>query len=480
MNLAMIRYILGYILQIESALLILPAIVSYYYGDSALNALLFTALLAFLLGLVLRFKKPKNQIIYAREGFAVVSLAWLSLSALGAVPFYLSGEVPSFVDAFFETVSGFTTTGASILPAVEDLSLSLVFWRSFTHWIGGMGVLVFALAIIPMADNRSMYLMRAEVPGPTAGKLVPKMKDTVKILYSIYFAMTVLQIILLKLAGMPWFDSFINTFGSAGTGGFSNRNLSVGAYQNPSFEWIIGIFTMLFGVNFNLYYFLLKGNFKNFLKNEELHLYLGIISLATLGIAINIRVPQGNVTDSIRTSFFQVSSIITTTGYSSVDFNLWPAFSKMILTLLMFFGAMAGSTGGGIKISRILLIWRFILRELKKLLHPRAVGVVKLEGKTVTEEILQGVSLYILVYLLIFGSSMVFLSLEGVDFETNFTSVASCLNNIGPGLGLVGPLGNFGFYSPFSKIILSLNMLLGRLEIFPLLLAFTPAFWRRK
>ncbi|NLN84345.1 MAG: TrkH family potassium uptake protein [Firmicutes bacterium] len=480
MNLAMVRYILGYILQIEGALLLAPALVAFIYQEGTIQPLLVTAFLAFALGLMLRWHKPKNQIIYAKEGFAVVSAAWILLSAVGALPFWLSQEIPFYLDAFFETVSGFTTTGASILPAVEDLSLSLVFWRSFAHWIGGMGVLVFALAIIPMADNRSMYLMRAEVPGPTAGKLVPRMKDTVKILYSIYLGMTILQIILLKLAGMPWYDTLINTFGSAGTGGFSNRNLSVGAYQNGTYEWIIGIFMMLFGVNFNLYYFLLTKKFKDIWKNEELRLYLAIIALATIGITINLGGLKNNLSGSLRTSFFQVSSIITTTGYSSTDFNLWPAFSKTILILLMFFGASAGSTAGGIKISRILLIWRMIIRELKRLLHPRSVGVIKLENKTVSEKTLQGVSIFILVYLIIFASSLVFLSLDNVDFETNFTSVLTCLNNIGPGFSLVGPMGNFGFYSPLSKIILSLNMLLGRLEIFPLLLSLMPSFWKQK
>lgn len=480
MNLAMVRYILGYILQIEGALLLAPALVAFIYQEGTIQPLLITAFLAFALGLMLRWHKPKNQIIYAKEGFAVVSAAWILLSAVGALPFWLSQEIPFYLDAFFETVSGFTTTGASILPAVEDLSLSLVFWRSFAHWIGGMGVLVFALAIIPMADNRSMYLMRAEVPGPTAGKLVPRMKDTVKILYSIYLGMTILQIILLKLAGMPWYDTLISTFGSAGTGGFSNRNLSIGAYQNGAYEWIIGIFMMLFGVNFNLYYFLLTKKFKDIWKNEELRLYLAIIALATIGITINLGGLKNNLSGSLRTSFFQVSSIITTTGYSSTDFNLWPAFSKTILILLMFFGASAGSTAGGIKISRILLIWRMIIRELKRLLHPRSVGVIKLENKTVSEKTLQGVSIFILVYLIIFASSLVFLSLDNVDFETNFTSVLTCLNNIGPGFSLVGPMGNFGFYSPLSKIILSLNMLLGRLEIFPLLLSLMPGFWKQK
>lgn len=313
MNIAMVRYILGFILQIEAVLLLLPTAVSLYYGDAGVRPLFLTAMLTALIGYALRARKPQNQVIYAREGFAVVTLSWLLLSAMGALPFWLSGEIPMYVDAFFETVSGFTTTGASILPAVEGMSKSLLFWRSFTHWIGGMGVLVFALAVLPMADNRSIHLMRAEVPGPTAGKLVPKMKDTAKILYTIYLGLTILQVLLLVFGGMSWFDSLIHTFGSAGTGGFSNYNLSVGAFGNAYFEWVIGFFVILFGINFNLYFFLLIRNFRSVYKNEELRLYLAIISLAVLAITFNILPIYQNLADSIRTSFFQVASIMTTT-----------------------------------------------------------------------------------------------------------------------------------------------------------------------
>ncbi len=480
MNGAMVRYILGYILQIEALLLLLPTAVSLYYNDAGLRPLLISATISMILGYGLRFRKPKNQVIYAREGFAVVSLSWLLMSALGALPFWISQEIPVYIDAFFETVSGFTTTGASILTAVEGMSNSLLFWRSFTHWIGGMGVLVFALAVLPMADNRSIHLMRAEVPGPTAGKLVPKMKDTAKILYTIYLGLTILQIFLLRLGGMSWFDSMIHTFGSAGTGGFSNRNLSVGAYGNPYFEWVIGIFMILFGVNFNLYFYLLVKNFRSVYKNEELRLYLGVIFAAVLAIAVNILPLYEDLAYSLRASFFQVSSIITTTGFATADFNLWPSFSKSILLILMFFGASAGSTGGGIKISRILLIGRMIRREMLRLLHPRSVGIIKLEDKTVDDETLHGVNIFILLYLVIIVVSLLALSLDGFDFETNFSSIAACLNNIGPGFQVVGPMGNYSSYSLLSKLVLSMNMLLGRLEIFPILLALMPSFWKRK
>ena len=480
MNGAMVRYILGYILQIEALLLLLPTAVSLYYNDAGLRPLLISATISMILGYGLRFRKPKNQVIYAREGFAVVSLSWLLMSALGALPFWISQEIPVYIDAFFETVSGFTTTGASILTAVEGMSNSLLFWRSFTHWIGGMGVLVFALAVLPMADNRSIHLMRAEVPGPTAGKLVPKMKDTAKILYSIYLGLTIVQILLLRLGGMSWFDSMIHTFGSAGTGGFSNRNLSVGAYGNPYFEWVIGIFMILFGVNFNLYFYLLVKNFRSVYKNEELRLYLGVIFAAVLAIAVNILPLYEDLAYSLRASFFQVSSIITTTGFATADFNLWPSFSKSILLILMFFGASAGSTGGGIKISRILLIGRMIRREMLRLLHPRSVGIIKLEDKTVDDETLHGVNIFILLYLVIIVVSLLALSLDGFDFETNFSSIAACLNNIGPGFQVVGPMGNYSSYSLLSKLVLSMNMLLGRLEIFPILLALMPSFWKRK
>lgn len=478
MNLKMIKYALGKIIQIEAALLLLPLIVSLYYKESVTQTFLITSIFTFLLGTILSYKKPTNQIIYAKEGFALVALAWIILSLIGALPFYISREISNYFNAFFETVSGFTTTGATILSSVEDLSLSLIFWRSFTHWIGGMGVLVFALAIIPLAESRSMHLLRAEVPGPIAGKVLPKMKDTAKVLYLIYFVLTIIQIILLKLGGMSSFDSLVHSFGTAGTGGFSSRNLSIGYYQNAYFEWVIGIFMVLFGINFNLYFYLLTKNFKSFYKNEEMRLYLFIVTFATISITINILPTLNTFWPTLTTAFFQVSSIITTTGYSTVDFNLWPGFSKLIIILLMFIGASAGSTGGGIKVSRFLVFGRLIKREVKKLIHPRSIEVIKLENKTISEETLNGISIYMLVYIAIFFTSVLLLSLEPIDFETNFTSVATCLNNVGLGLGLVGPMGNFSFYSNFSKLLLSLNMLFGRLELFPMLLIFTPGFWK--
>ncbi len=475
----MIGFVIGRILWTEAALLLLPALVALLYGEPFLP---FLGPVLLLLAAGLPFcKKPRQTSLYARDGFAVVALAWVLMSAFGALPFLISGYIPNFIDAFFETVSGFTTTGATILTAVEPLSQSVLFWRSFTHWIGGMGVLVFVLMIIPMKnDGHGMHLLRAEMPGPSVGKLVSRMSDTAKILYGIYLAMTLIEIVLLVLGGMPLFDSCIHAFGSAGTGGFSNKNLSVGAYDSVYFDVVIGIFMLLFGVNFNLYYFLLVRRFRDVFRSEELWAYAAIVGTAVVAIAVDILHLYASFGQSLRYSFFQVASIITTTGYATADFNLWPTFSKGILVVLMFIGACAGSTGGGIKVARIVILAKTSWGDMRKMLHPNAVTTTRFEGKSLTDKHIRSVHLFLTVYLLVFTASFLLLSLEQFDIVTTFTALAACINNIGPGLEMVGPVGNFSAFSWASKLLLSFDMLVGRLEIFPMLLLFAPSIWTRR
>lgn len=479
MNYQMIGFVIGRILLTEAALLALPLVTALLYGEPA-GPFLIPVLVLVLVGLVLSGRKPQRTALYARDGLAVVALAWIAMSAFGALPFVISGDIPNFVDAFFETVSGFTTTGASILTDVESLSRGGLFWRSFTHWVGGMGVLVFVMAILPMTDGHGMHLMRAEVPGPSVGKLVSRMSDSAKILYGIYLAMTVIEIILLLAGGMPLFDACVHAFGTAGTGGFSSRALSVGTYQNTYYDIVIGVFMLLFGVNFNLYYFLLVRRFREVFRSEELRAYLLIVTASVLAITVNIVHIYGSAATSLRHAFFQVSSIITTTGYSTVDFNTWPTFSKAILVVLMFVGACAGSTGGGIKVSRILILLKSSLADMRKMLHPNAVTTVRLEGKPLTEKNIRGAHVFISVYLVVFVASFLLLSLEQFDLVTTFTALAACINNIGPGLEIVGPMGSFAAFSPASKLLLSFDMLVGRLEIFPMLLLFAPSIWKRR
>jgi len=473
----MIGYVIGKILLVEAALMMLSLAVSVLYREPLAPFLLPMLLLAGV-GLLLGGKKPRQTALYAREGLAVVALAWIALSLFGAAPFVISGDIPNFVDAFFETVSGFTTTGSTILTAVEPLSRGGLFWRSLTHWVGGMGVLVFVMAVLPMTDGHGMHLMRAEVPGPTVGKLVSRMGDSAKILYGIYLAMTAVETLLLLAGGMPLFDACIHAFGTAGTGGFSCRDLSIGAYQSPYFDVVIGIFMLLFGVNFNLYYFLLIRRFREVFRSEELRAYLLVVGAAVAAITADIVHIYGNVWTSLRHAFFQVSSIITTTGYGTVDFDLWPTFSKSVLVVLMFVGACAGSTGGGIKISRILILLKAAFSDMKKMLHPNAVSTVRLEGKPVSEKTLRGAHIYFTVYMAVFVASFLLLSLEQRGLVTTFTALTACINNIGPGLEMVGPMGNFSAFSPLSKLLLSFDMLVGRLEIFPMLLLFAPSNWR--
>lgn len=475
----MIGFVIGRILLTEAVLMALPMAVGLLYGESAVPFLIPMALLA-VLGMLLSARKPARTALYARDGLAVVALAWITMSLFGALPFVLSGDIPSYVDAFFETVSGFTTTGASILQNVEAMRYGMLFWRSFTHWVGGMGVLVFVMAILPMTDGHGMHLLRAEVPGPTVGKLVSRMGDTAKILYGIYFVMTVIEIVLLLFGGMPLFDACIHAFGSAGTGGFSSKALSVGAYNSAYIDIVIGTFILLFGVNFNLYYFLLIRRFRDVFGSEELRAYVGIVAAAVVAIAVDIVHMYGSFATSLRHAFFQVASIITTTGYATVDFNTWPSFSKAILVVLMFVGACAGSTGGGIKVARVVILAKTSLSDMRRMLHPNAVAPVRFEGKPITDKNIRGVHLFIAVYLFVFVGSLLLLSLEQFDLVTTFTALAACINNIGPGLELVGPMGNFAGFSDFSKLLLSFDMLVGRLEIFPMLLLFAPSIWRRK
>ena len=479
MNFKTITHLIGRILLTEAGLLLIPLIVSVLYGESTIIFIVPIVLLGIFGGVGIKFV-PIHPKLFAKDGLVVVALAWILMSGFGAIPFVLSGHSISFVDAFFETVSGFTTTGASILSDIEALPNGLLFWRSFTHWIGGMGVLVLVMAIIPSNHEHGMHLLRAEVPGPIVGKLVSRIKDTAKILYCIYFAITVIEIILLLLGGMSLFDSCIHAFGTAGTGGFSNKGLSVGAYDNVYFDVVISIFMLLFGINFNLYYFLLIRKAKEVFTSQELWCYLGIVFVSVIIIAINISHLYENFAQSLRYSLFQVSSIITTTGFATADFNLWPGLSKIILVSLMFIGACAGSTGGGIKVSRVLILAKAAIADMKQIIHPKSISIVRLDGKIISSKTVRSVHLFLSVYIFILVISTMILALDAKDIVSTFTAVVACFNNIGPGLEVVGPMGNFSSFSNFSKLILSFDMLAGRLEIFPILLMFSPSLWRKK
>ena len=479
MNYAMVLYILGYICNVEALLMLLPLGVGLLYGESVGDTFGLTIVLLFAVGAVLTRKRPKKKTFYAKEGFVTVSLGWIVMSLFGALPLSLSGEVGSYVDCFFEIVSGFTTTGASVVANVEILSQNILFWRSFTHWIGGMGVLVFVLMVLPMAGQSSIHLMRAESPGPIVGKFVPKLRSTAILLYGIYMLLTVILIILLMLGGMSLFDSLIFSFGTAGTGGFANYAASVGYFGSAYIDWVITIFMILFGVNFNVYYMLFFGHFLQGLKNEEMRWYLGIIAVSTAIVTLNISHLYDSPLTALRYAAFQVSTIITTTGYATTDFALWPVLSHVVLLLLMIAGACAGSTGGGIKTSRIIISVKSAWQELRHLIHPRTVTRVRLDGRPVEEETRSTVGSFLTLYALIVAFSVLLLSVEGYDFNTTLSAVLACFNNVGPGIGLVGPMGNYGFFTPFSKLLLSFDMLLGRLEIFPMLVLFSPSVWRK-
>lgn len=479
MNYRMIGYLLGTILMIEAALLILPASVALGYGEDIIPFLITIGILV-VISLPNIIFKPKNKRIFARDGFITVAAGWILLSAFGALPFVISGSIPSYIDAFFETVSGLTTTGATILEEIESLPRGILFWRSLTHWIGGMGVLVFMLAILPSANGETMHLMRAEVPGPTKGKLVPKMRQSSLILYGIYVALTAIMVVSLLICGLPLYDSVVTAFGTAGTGGFSVLNASIAGYNNPAAEWVIAIFMLLFGINFNLFFFVMIGKIKDVLKSEELRTYLIICGVATAAIAVNTYHVFKNIPDCLRSAFFQVTSIMSTTGFATADFNLWPQLSRSIIVILMFVGACAGSTAGGLKISRVLILIKSIIYEMRRMLRPNSVNVVRLDGEVVSNDTVHSATRYFVVYISILLSAFLLISVDGFSFETNFTAVITCLNNVGPGLDVIGPVGNFSGFSVFSKIILSITMLIGRLEIMPMIILFSPFAWKRR
>lgn len=481
MNYKSIRYVIGKMLGVEALVLLIPAVVSLLYGETA-QAGAFGATIAILalLYLLTGMKKPEDTRIYGKEGLLIVGSAWLFWSLFGCLPFYFSKEIPRFVDAFFETVSGFTTTGSTILLDIEGMARGMNFWRCLTHWIGGMGVLVFVMVLTKLDDNGSMHLMRAEVPGPEADKLVPKARETAQILYGMYFVLTAAEAVLLYLGGMDVYDSVIHSFSTAGTGGFSNKNTSIAYYDSAYIDGVITIFMTLFGINFNMYFLLLVKDVKSVFKNEEVRAYLGIIAAATLMIAVNILPVYKTPLKAFRYSVFQVSSIITTTGFATADYNLWPEFSKCMLLMLMLVGACAGSTGGGMKVSRILIMVKSVSREMKRMLHPKSVSVLKINGKRVANETLHGVYIYFIAYMFVFVISVLLISIDNFDFATTVTSVLTTLNNVGPGISGVGPVENFHSFSALSKIVFSIDMFIGRLEIFPFLMVLSPRLWRRK
>lgn len=476
----MVFYMTGQMIKVEAALLILPLIVSLYYNEACYMSFIITIAVALAVGFAMTLvSRPENHVIYAKDGFVVVTLAWIAMSGIGALPFTISGEIPHYIDAVFETISGFTTTGATIIPDIESLSRGILFWRSFTHWVGGMGVLVFVMAIIPNFSDRSMHLIRAEMTGPIIGKLVPKAKETAKILYLIYIALTAAEVIMLLFGGMSLYESLVHSFGTAGTGGFGVKADSIGGY-NSYIQWVITIFMLLFGVNFNMYYFILIRHFRAAFKIREIWCYFGIVLVSIGIITANIMPIYNNLAESLRLSAFQVSSIITTTGYATADFNLWPGLSKGILLLLMFIGGCASSTAGGIKQARIIILIKMIRNEFNRMLHPRSVNAVKMEGKTVDSATLKNVSVYFALYMLCLFTVFFILCFEPFSFETNFSAAVACFNNVGPGFDAVGPVSNFAAYSDVSKITLSVAMLLGRLEMFPLLLTLSPSTWAKK
>ena len=478
MNYAIVFRLLSYILFCEAALLLLPATASLCYGEwSVLGVFALTAALCLVLGLLLRRIKPSSKVFYMREGFATTALSWVVISIMGAIPFVLTGCIPNPVDAMFETVSGFTTTGASILPAVEGLPKGVLFWRSFTHWIGGMGVLVFLLSLLPLTGGSHVNLMKAESPGPQVDKLVPKVQSTAKILYGIYFALTVLEFLFLLVGRMPVFDAMLTAFGTAGTGGFGFKNDSFGSLS-PYIQWVVTIFMILFGVNFNAYFLLLLRKFNRAIS-EEVRGYFAIILVAIGIITANIYSLYNSFGEAVRQAAFQVGSIITTTGFSSCDFDLWPTLSKEILVVLMFIGACAGSTGGGIKVSRLLILGKTLGKELKQALHPQVVAPVRMDGKLLNHETIRTTNVFMGAYFFIFVVSFLLISLDGFDMVTNFTAIAATLNNIGPGLAQVGPMMNFGSFTNPAKLVMIFDMLAGRLEIFPMLVLFVPDTWRR-
>ena len=477
MNSSIIRFILGNILNTESVMLLLPCLIALIYTEPEGIWYLPVAAACFLLGLLMTIRKPANNVFYLKEGCITTALSWIFLSFFGCLPFYLTGEIPALTDSLFETISGFTTTGASILSDVEALSHCSLFWRSFTHWVGGMGVLVFLLAIVPLSGGSNINLMRAESPGPSVGKLVPKLRYTARFLYLIYLGMTVIEAILLLIGKMPLFDAVCTSLGTAGTGGFGIKNDSFASYS-PYLQWVVTIFMILFGINFNAYYLILFGKIKNALKMEEIRYYLLIIVVSVGIIFINILNLCANAFEALTHSAFQVATIITTTGFSTTDFNMWNEPCKIVLVLLMFVGACAGSTGGGIKVSRFVILFKTVRKEFTSYIHPKSIKKIQMDGKPIEHEVMRTVNVYFITFVVLFFLSVFLISFDNTDLVTGFTAVAATINNIGPGLEMVGPSANFGFFSPFAKYVLMFDMLAGRLELFPLLLLFHPSIWR--
>ena len=478
MNYRMIARILGMVLLILAALLVLPLIAGLCYGENVLNFAVTIAAAAALGGIFMLFK-PKNRDIYAREGFTAVGLSWILMSLIGALPFVISGDIPSYVDALFETVSGFTTTGSTLLTDVEAMSRGCMFWRMFTHWIGGMGVLVFIMAVLPMSGEHSMHIMRAEIPGPVVGKLVPRARKTAAILYMIYMGLTAIETVFLLCGGMSFYDALLHAFATAGTGGFSTRGASIAAFDSLYIEVVISVFMLLFAVNFNLYFLLLMGRVRDVLKNQELRCFLVIVAFSMLTIAWNISGQYGGFAEALRYSSFTVASLVSSTGFGTADFTQWPQYSQWLLVIIMFVGACAGSTGGGLKLSRVMLLLKAAFSDLRHMIWPRRVNRVQMEGQRVEQAAIRAVFSYFTLYMLILLLGTLLISFDGFDTATNFTAALTCLSIMGPGLGLIGPSGNFSIFSAFSKLLMSFLMLAGRLEIYPILVLFFPSVWKR-
>lgn len=480
MNYQMLRYVMGQIFKLTSALMGFPLMVALYYKDEGVLPLVVVLVPLLFAGYIMTAHKPTNQTIYAREGFVIVAFAWILLSVFGALPFVISGAIPNFVDALFETVSGFTTTGSTLLSDIESLPMSLLMWRSFTHWIGGMGVLVFALALLPSGSAQSMYIMRAEVPGPSVGKLVAKTQLTARILYGIYVFFTFLEAVLLRLTGMRWFDCVANAFATAGTGGFAVLNNGIGGYHNVWVEVIITVFMLIFSINFNLFYMLLIKQFSEVVHNVEIKVFFTVYLVSTLLITWNI-MPQyhGSFWHAFRYAGFTTASLCSSTGFGTADYTLWPAFSQTILILLMFCGACAGSTGGGLKVARVMILFKSGLSEIRRQLNPKLISTVKLEGQVIENEQIRTQGAFFILYIIILFVSTLLLSMDRYGFDVSFSAALTALNNMGPGLGAIGPYGNFGDFTAFSKLVIIFDMLVGRLEIFPVLIAFMPRTWKK-
>ncbi len=478
MNYRIIVHILGLALILESIFMLLPACCALIYGEEEVITFLICAALCFFVGFLLKSIKVKNHNIYAKEGLVTVSLSWIFISLFGALPFRLSGVMSNYIDAVFEMVSGFTTTGSTILTDVEILPRCMLFWRSFSHWIGGMGVLVFLMSLMKLSGGNNIYLLKAESTGPAVGKIVPKIQSSAKIVYCIYTVLTVAEMLLLLIGGMKPFDAITISFGTAGTGGFAILNSSMAGYTAYQ-QNVVTVFMLIFGVDFSLYYLILIGKIKDVFRSEELRTYIGIVFLTSVLIWMNISGLYESIWTSLKHSVFQVAAVITTTGYATDNFDLWPAFSKTVLVILMFIGACAGSTGGGIKVSRILILFKTIIKELKITVHPKSTHKITMNGRIIEHETVRSINVYMAAYLIIYTLAMLIISLDGFDFTTNFTSVATAMNNIGPGLAMVGPAGNFSEYSNLSKIVFSICMLIGRLEVFPMLILFSPYTWKK-